>query len=168
MAQGKDRATWNHRGRVRLQGCRCQHQPKESLVRPSGGGWQVWQSPRTDTRLWSAGNELRTEPVPCSLTGQEQLKELQETLDDWRKGPPLKPVLFVKVGSQDGVKNWAGGEVRKQGSLRTVKAVEAAHTPRISATLCGKGGRWWLPNHKTVQTPVSGLQVAMLRDTTAV
>lgn len=28
--------------------------------------------------------------------GQEQLKELQETLDDWRKGPPLKPVLFVK------------------------------------------------------------------------
>lgn len=24
------------------------------------------------------------------------MKELQETLDDWRKGPPLKPVLFAK------------------------------------------------------------------------
>lgn len=58
--------------------------------------------------------------MPCSLTGQEQLKELQETLDDWRKGPPLKPVLFVKVGSQDGVKNWAGGKVRKQASFENL------------------------------------------------
>ncbi|XP_031200617.1 ubiquitin-like modifier-activating enzyme 7 isoform X3 [Mastomys coucha] len=66
---------------------------------------------------------LESDPTPQNLfsaeLGQEQLKELQETLDDWRKGPPLKPVLFVKVGSQDGVKNWVSGEVRKQGSLRT-------------------------------------------------
>lgn len=107
--------------------------------------------------------------MPCSLTGQEQLKELQETLDDWRKGPPLKPVLFVKVGSQDGVKNWAGGKVRKQASLRTwvsssQSCGSSCHTPYISAALCGKGGRWWLPNHKTVQRTVCGLQ----GDTTAV
>ncbi|CAO2633600.1 Ubiquitin-like modifier-activating enzyme 7 [Lemmus lemmus] len=31
-----------------------------------------------------------------SLTALEQLEELQERLEDWSKGPPLKPVLFVK------------------------------------------------------------------------
>lgn len=46
--------------------------------------------------------------MPCSLTGPEQLRELQESLEDWSKGPPLKPVLFGKVGPQVGVKNWAG------------------------------------------------------------
>lgn len=47
--------------------------------------------------------------MPCSLTGQEQSEELKETLDNWSKGPPLKPVLFGKVGSQDRVKNLAQG-----------------------------------------------------------
>lgn len=35
--------------------------------------------------------------------GQQQLKELQETLDAWNKGPPLKPVLF---GKQDDGSNF--------------------------------------------------------------
>ncbi|GAB1294668.1 E1 ubiquitin-activating enzyme [Apodemus speciosus] len=56
---------------------------------------------------------LESDSTPQNLfsaeLGQEQLKELQETLEDWRKGPPLKPVLFGKVGFQDGVKNWALG-----------------------------------------------------------
>ncbi|XP_008851389.1 ubiquitin-like modifier-activating enzyme 7 isoform X2 [Nannospalax galili] len=33
---------------------------------------------------------------PTTEFGPEQLKELQEALEDWKKGPPLKPVLFEK------------------------------------------------------------------------
>lgn len=33
--------------------------------------------------------------------GQEELKELQETLDNWNKGPPLKPALFGKDDSSN-------------------------------------------------------------------
>lgn len=55
--------------------------------------------------------------MPCFLTGQEQLKELKETLDNWTKGPPLKPVLFGKVGSQDRLKNWAQGRGGKEAGL---------------------------------------------------
>ncbi|XP_052043275.1 ubiquitin-like modifier-activating enzyme 7 isoform X3 [Apodemus sylvaticus] len=51
---------------------------------------------------------LESDSTPQNLfsaeLGQEQLKELQETLDDWRKGPPLKPVMFGKDDDSDFIK----------------------------------------------------------------
>lgn len=50
-------------------------------------------------------------PNTSSLSGPEQLKELQKALEVWSKGSPLKPLLFEKVGSKE--LGWgASGELK--------------------------------------------------------